>query len=147
MINSAEAIANLLDTALERFVPDKMERQRIASDLAAKRIDHVTKVMLADAQGESWLQRNWRPGLMVWFAFLIGLHWFGLTPENISQESLNSIFFILELGLGVYIGGRTIEKTARIIKGQEASKDEGLITKIIKKRKARKEAANNFETE
>ena len=75
-----------------------------------KLMDNQAKVILAEAQGESWLQRNWRPLMMVWFAILLGLYWFGLTPPNLSQETINQLFTLMQLGIGGYIIGRSGEK-------------------------------------
>ena len=43
------------------------------------------KIVLAEAQG-SWLQRNWRPLLMVTFAGLVVAHWFGFTAPDIPES-------------------------------------------------------------
>lgn len=63
----------------------------------------------------SFLQRNWRPGLMVFFAGLIGGYWFGFTPENLSEESIQDLFELVKLGIGGYVVGRSAEKIAQTI--------------------------------
>jgi len=69
-----------------------------------------TSVGLAEANGKSWLQRSWRPLMMVWFALLLGLYWFGITPPNMTQETLNNLFELMKIGIGGYIVGRSAEK-------------------------------------
>lgn len=75
-----------------------------------KLMDNQAKVILAEAQGESWLQRNWRPMMMIWFAVLLGMYWFGFTPENLSQTTIDHMFTLLQIGIGGYIVGRSGEK-------------------------------------
>lgn len=79
-------------------------------DYESKLLDNQAKVILAEVQGESWLQRNWRPMMMIWFATLLGMYWFGVTPPNMTQETLNSLFTLMEVGIGGYIVGRSGEK-------------------------------------
>lgn len=73
-------------------------------------MDNQAKIILAEAQGESWLQRNWRPLMMVWFAVLLGMYWLGFVPENLTQETINQLFTLMQLGIGGYIVGRSGEK-------------------------------------
>ena len=73
-------------------------------------MDNQAKVILAEAQGESWLQRNWRPIMMIWFAALLGMYWFGFTPENLTQDTINQLFLLMQIGIGGYIVGRSGEK-------------------------------------
>lgn len=65
------------------------------------------------------LRQNWRPLMMVWFAFLLGLHWVGLTPDTLSQETINHVMNIIQLGIGSYIIGRSAEKTMQLYKDKD----------------------------
>jgi hypothetical protein len=67
----------------------------------------------AEIQGESWLQRNWRPMLMLWFAGLVGAYWFGFTAPNLPESSINHLLDIVEIGIGGYIIGRSTEKAVK----------------------------------
>ena len=78
-------------------------------------LDAQTKVVLAEAQGSSWLQRNWRPLMMVWFAGLIGARWLGYTPPGLSEALELKLFDIVQLGIGGYVIGRSAEKTVPAI--------------------------------
>lgn len=89
-------------------------------DLQSKVVESQTSILVAEAKGESWIQRSWRPILMLLFAGLIGAFWFGYIPPNITQDmppALDRVFDIIQMGIGGYIGGRSVEKTAKIIKG------------------------------
>jgi hypothetical protein len=70
------------------------------------------KIVQAEAQSESWLTANWRPLIMVFFAGIIGSTWFGYAPPNITPELNTHLFDIIELGLGGYVVGRSVEKIA-----------------------------------
>ena len=76
-----EVFKKLFDVIGE-VVEDKDEANRIRADLTklingiemdkfAAQLASQTKVIVAEAQGESWLQRNWRPGVMAIFAIII----------------------------------------------------------------------------
>ena len=49
----------------------KFEIQRQLIENKSSELEASAKIVLAEAQG-SWLQRNWRPLLMVTFALLVG---------------------------------------------------------------------------
>lgn len=67
-----------------------------------------TKVILAEAQGGSWLQRNWRPITMITFLVLVVCDSFGLLAFRLAAEAWS----LLKIGLGGYVIGRSAEKVA-----------------------------------
>lgn len=75
-------------------------------------MDAQSKVILAEAQGQSWLQRNWRPMMMVFFASLIGARWLGYSAPGMSETEVMELWEIIKLGLGGYVVGRSVEKIA-----------------------------------
>lgn len=85
-----------------------------ALELENNLIQAQSNIIVAEAKGESWFQRCWRPVLMLVFAGLLIATWFGVSPGEIPTDRL---FDILELGIGGYIGGRSVEKVAKTIKG------------------------------
>jgi hypothetical protein len=82
------------------------------------------KVVIAEAQSESWLTRNWRPILMLTFTYIIAHNFilapmFGLPSLPIPDQ----MWDLLKLGIGGYIGGRSAEYIAEQIgKGMSKSK-------------------------
>ena len=76
-----------------------------------KELDGAIQIITAEANG-SWLQRNWRPILMMIFASMIVALWFGWTASNLQQEEYTQLWSILQLGIGGYVIGRSVEKTA-----------------------------------
>jgi hypothetical protein len=120
LANLIMPVTKLVDdvhTSEEEKLAIKAEMFKMQQEITNKVIEYETKLMdnqakviLAEAQGESWLQRNWRPMMMIWFAILLGMYWFGFTPENLSQTTIDHMFTLLQIGIGGYIVGRSGEK-------------------------------------
>ena len=95
----------------------KFEIQRQLIENKSSELEASAKIVLAEAQG-SWLQRNWRPLLMVTFAGLVVAHWFGLTAPNIPesvqnwQQSFHSVM-MTESGEELKLVGGGLTKTLR----------------------------------
>ncbi len=101
-----------------KFVKDKDLAQQLTSELNGRILGLVEKemeaqksIILAEAQG-GWLQRNWRPLMMVFFAGLIGADWFGFTPDNLTPEQTADLYQLVKIGIGGYVIGRSAEKIA-----------------------------------
>lgn len=76
-------------------------------------------VIIAEAQGENWLQRNWRPLVAISFAFVVFFYgiitpilvgWFDVPPVRVGDQLLEWIMDVVKICLGGYIGGRSLEK-------------------------------------
>ncbi len=65
-------------------------------------------VIMAEANGQSWLQRSWRPITMLTFLVLVVVDSFGLLPFRLAEEAWG----LLKIGLGGYVIGRSAEKVA-----------------------------------
>ena len=87
----------------------KIQKQLI--ETKSSELEAQAKIVLAEAQG-SFLQRNWRPLLMIIFAGLVVAHWFGWTAPNIPESVQNSLLNIVMVGMGGYVVGRSAEKVA-----------------------------------
>ncbi len=72
----------------------------------ARLLEAQAKVITAEAQGGSWLQRNWRPITMLTFLALVVADTFGLTTFRLASEAWS----LLQIGLGGYVVGRSAEK-------------------------------------
>lgn len=81
-------------------------------------------VIVAEAQGESWVQRSWRPVTMLVFVFIIFNNYviapyveaFGGSVPVLDIP--NGMWALLNVGIAGYVGGRSAEKVATIIKGK-----------------------------
>lgn len=75
------------------------------------------EIIQAEARGDSWLQRSWRPMTMIWFSVLLGLYWFGFAPDYLVEhpEVTQDLMGLLKIGIGGYIVGRSAEKISHNI--------------------------------
>lgn len=122
--NAIKGLFDLVGKAIDKAVPDAGQAAKLKADVTTAMLDQgdrelqgAVDLIRAEAQGESWLQRNWRPMLMLWFAGLIGAHWLGFTPPNMPEETVLSLLDIVKLGIGGYVIGRSVEKAAAAWKG------------------------------
>lgn len=69
-------------------------------------LDAKSKIITAEAQGASWLQRNWRPITMITFLILVVCDSFGLLAFRLAEQA----WTLLQIGLGGYVLGRSAEK-------------------------------------
>lgn len=112
-------VTNIID----KLIPDpqaaaqaKLKLTEMGQRGELAELDGAVKVITAEAQGGGWLQRNWRPMVMLWFAGLVGAHWLGFTPENLSEDQIADLLDIVKVGLGGYVIGRSVEKTMKAYK-------------------------------
>lgn len=74
-------------------------------------LNAAVSVILAESAG-NWLQRSWRPLMMLFFAGLVGARWFGYSAPNMSEKEILELWAIVKIGIGGYTIGRTVEKVA-----------------------------------
>ena len=105
---------------VDKLIPDKdlagklkHEISTAGLNLATKELEAKSAVLTAELTGESWLQRNWRPIVMLTFTALVVAHWLGFTAPNISDEIVSDLLAIVKVGLGGYVLGRSAEKVAK----------------------------------
>ena len=71
-----------------------------------------TEIVLAEANG-NWLQRSWRPILMLAFGFIVIYVKFIAPLFSLPIPPLENEFWnLLQLGIGGYVVGRSAEKIA-----------------------------------
>ena len=119
-----------ISKVLDAYVKDQELRRKLEADLQGKLTEHLGKseelgqaVVMAEIKSEDWLTRNWRPLVMLTlmgFIVFVGLaipfldfvfgspvtfnpRWSALPPQ---------FWDFLSIGVGGYIGGRTLEKVA-----------------------------------
>lgn len=121
MLNVLGAVAPMVKTlfsTIDKTIDNKADaekmKQQIQQQLLSgqlKELEAQASIITAEANG-GWLQRNWRPLLMIIFAGLVVAHWFGFTAPNIPESVQNSLLNIVMIGVGGYVVGRSGEKIA-----------------------------------
>ncbi|MEN6441690.1 MAG: 3TM-type holin [Syntrophobacter sp.] len=110
---------------IDKMVEDKdmanklkhdFELQMLNQDFSSiqKEIESQAKIITAEAEGHSWLQRNWRPILMLTFTYVVA-HNYIIAPlfSLVRLEVPPDMWELLKLGVGGYIIGRTVEKSVK----------------------------------
>ena len=126
------AIISTISSAITKAIPDKDKAAELQTQITSQilsqqnaELEGAIKVILAEAQGESWLQRNWRPILMLVIIAIVANNYLfapyinalfgaGSVPTLALPEQL---WNLMTLGVGGYIAGRTGEKMIETWKG------------------------------
>ena len=111
-----------IDLALRKAETSLGEKElamkQALAESEARIYEAQSAVVSAEAKGESWLQRNWRPLLMVVFAFLLVCTWFGLFSSRIGPDLQMELLNLVKWGMSGYIVGRSAEKIAGKVSGK-----------------------------
>jgi predicted membrane protein len=84
-----------------------------------KLTESQTKIITAEAQGESWLQRNWRPLLMLSVIFIVVNNYILFPYISMFSDKVKilelpqGLWTLLVTGVGGYIIGRSGEKIVK----------------------------------
>jgi hypothetical protein len=87
-------------------------------------VENQSRVLLGEIQGESWLQRNWRPLLMLIVVAIIANNYIFFpylslfTDKVIVLDLPEKLYNLMTIGVGGYIVGRSTEKGLKIWKGE-----------------------------
>lgn len=97
----------LVQNALE-VIRNNMAGQIL--DYESKLTEAKAKIVLSETVG-SWLQRSWRPILMLLFGFILIYEYFIANVFNLPKSGLPEQFWqLLNIGVGGYVVGRSAEK-------------------------------------
>lgn len=109
-------IATIL-AIIGKVIPDPEQRARAQLDIlkmqqdgSLAELNAAVQVLVAEAQG-NWLQKSWRPILMLTFGGLIVARWMGWSAPNLNPDEYAQLWDIVKLGIGGYVIGRSAEKT------------------------------------
>tara|TARA_B100000676_G_scaffold302841_1_gene352453 strand:+ start:86 stop:487 length:402 start_codon:yes stop_codon:yes gene_type:complete len=123
MIGLIGSLIPVVGKVLDRVLPDTVEKDKVRAELQASLLEHsasiekaAASVVVAEAKGESWIQRSWRPITMLSFVVIIvnnyivvpWLKTFGLPAVHL--EIPPDMWTLLSLGLSGYIVSRGAEK-------------------------------------
>lgn len=106
-----KVIDNIFTNDEERQLA-KNELIRIIQEKELELQKMQTEIIVAEAKG-NWLQRSWRPILMLSFGFIVIYVKFIAPLFNFDIPPLENEFWdLLQLGIGGYVVGRSAEKIA-----------------------------------
>lgn len=121
--NIFKPAAKLIDdvhTSEEERMQLKKELLDVENKLSMKVLEYESQllqaqssIITAEATGQSWLQRNWRPITMLTFLVLVVLDTLGVGNLKLPNEAWG----LLKIGLGGYVIGRSAEKIVPTLKG------------------------------
>lgn len=87
-----------------------IEFQAQVLEYETKVIETRSSLITSEINGNSWIQRAWRPITMLTFLVLIVLDSFGFLTRPLGEEA----WFLLQLGIGGYVMSRGVEKSISI---------------------------------
>ena len=119
-------ITDTLGKVIDGTIPDKNEAARIKAAVMTELMAHQgadlearMKIVLAEAQGESWLQRNWRPVLMLTIVaivannYLVAPYLAAMGLIAVDLDLPERLWDLMTLGVGGYVVGRSAEKSVK----------------------------------
>lgn len=112
VIGSVGGVIDGLTTSQEEKIAAKQAITEKVTDSMTEMFVAQTNVLKTEMSG-NWLQRSWRPLVMITFTLLLVIRWTGLATHEISEQLELKLMEIIELGLGGYVVGRSMEKIAK----------------------------------
>lgn len=118
---------------IDDLVPDKDLAAKIKAQMMALTAKHShtefiealkakKEIIVAEAQSESWIARNWRPLVMLMFGSIVlnnyiiypylGLFWAEAPMLDVPPD----LWSLLKIGIGGYVVGRSGEKIIKLWK-------------------------------
>lgn len=127
-LNPIKGVVDTVNGIIGKFVADPKEKaeaqlallqastdlQKAVMEAEQKIVDSQSKIIIAEAQSQSWLPRNVRP-LILLGLFIIILYQalfvslFKLHPIDLAMVP-DKLWELLTVGFGGYVAGRTLEK-------------------------------------
>ena len=115
VISEIGKVIDTLFTSEEERIKAKNEVFKVLQEQQMELQKLQTEIIVAEAKG-NWLQRSWRPILMLAFGFIViyvkfiaPLFGFNIPPLE------NEFWNLLQLGIGGYVVGRSAEKISKNI--------------------------------
>lgn len=121
---------------VDKSIEDKDEKNRLKSQLSqifenadmrrfTSLVESQMQIVVAEIQGKSWLQRNWRPILMLVIVAIVANNYIiypylSLFTDKVAVLELpDKLYNLMTVGVGGYIVGRSAEKSLDIWKGKK----------------------------
>ena len=116
--NVIKEVGNIIDNLFTNDEERINAKNKIIKVLKEKELElqkMQTDIIIAEAKG-NWLQRSWRPILMLSFGFIVIYVKFIAPLFDLRIPELENEFWnLLQLGIGGYVIGRSAEKISEKI--------------------------------
>ncbi len=114
-VDGVAGVIDKLTTSDEEKLAAKAELTKVVTDAITRISELQSSMLMAEASG-NWLQRSWRPLLMLSFGFIVIYSKFIAPAFNLPNTTLEESFWtLLEVGMGGYVIGRSVEKVAETV--------------------------------
>ena len=118
-----DGVSNILDEVITNE-PERLEAKarlnKSISDGLNRAMSYQRDVLVQELKG-NWLQRSWRPIMMLAFGFIVVFKYFiwqlvmAFNPSVEDFDLIPNFWSLLEIGIGGYVIGRSVEKTAETV--------------------------------
>lgn len=124
ILNAVGKIFGVVGNAVDEFHTSEEEKLDLKAKLLAIQVETFSEAMelekaqinaqrdviVAEAQSESWITRNWRPVTMLSFVVLMFLIGFGVADVDLLSRVPDKLWTAITVGIGGYIASRGAEK-------------------------------------
>jgi len=104
------AVLDVGGKLLDKFFPDADAEMKNKMNQFLTVFTAQAQIVQAEAASGNWLASSWRPITMLTFVGLIVARWFGWAAPNLAEAEYLKLWDIVQLGLGGYVIGRSVEK-------------------------------------
>lgn len=115
--------ADLIDN-LHTSEEEKMKQKFNLLQLQAAAVDSATQynqklfegqaqIINSEAASGNWLATSWRPITMLTFVAIVVAKFLGYSSPNMTPEDYSHLWTLIEIGLGGYVIGRSVEKAVK----------------------------------
>ncbi len=104
------AVLDVGGKLLDKFFPDADAEMKNKMNQFLTVFTAQAQIVQAEAASGNWLASSWRPITMLTFVGLIVARWFGWEAPNLAEAEYLKLWDIVQLGLGGYVIGRSVEK-------------------------------------
>jgi len=127
-VNLLASVANFILPGIfkevDKAIPDQDLNAKLKASIQtavlsadAQALQEQAGIVTAEAKGESWLQRNWRPVTMMIFVAIVANNYI-LAPYiglfapryKLMLDTPPDLWALIKIGLGGYVVGRSAEK-------------------------------------
>ena len=122
MVEGVKGVVSAVGEVVDRLTLPAREKKQLETDLMRVFVEWEQRVMEArsavlveEARG-TWLQRSWRPMVMLTFAVIVVVGTFVSLPI---LDDTSRFWDLLEIGLGGYVMGRSGEKIVQAFTGKK----------------------------